>query len=289
MADTLQDLTAYLLDRLRLVQGKLGLDAGQTGPDSCFADAVDSMGMVEFLAVVAEDCGVSSAAVEECAGRRFGTVAELALALQKAGTIPHRAPGGVAASVAAVAPSAVPSDLRRTSWLGAVAIRLPRSTQSAASIDEALHRPRGWLESHAGIHERRIWADEDALAGAAEVGRECLERAGLLAKDVDALLVTSEAPPLLVGLAAAIHHRLHLRPTAVALEVGGECTGFLTALWLARELQHRTGAVLAVAVEAPSAFCDLSPARQARQPRSSAMPPPVPFFVRIRPVRTAFN
>ena len=33
-----------------------------------------------------------------------------------------------------------------------------------------------------------------------------------------ALLVTAEAPPLLVGLAAALHHRLDLRPDTVALE-----------------------------------------------------------------------
>jgi 3-oxoacyl-[acyl-carrier-protein] synthase III len=57
-----------------------------------------------------------------------------------------------------------------------------------------------------------------------------LQEARLLEEEVGALLVTSEAPPLLSGLAAAVHHRLGLRPQTPALEVGGACTGFLAAL-----------------------------------------------------------
>jgi 3-oxoacyl-[acyl-carrier-protein] synthase-3 len=47
----------------------------------------------------------------------------------------------------------------------------------------------------------------------------------------------------------------------MALEVGGACTGFLAALWLARSLLAQTGAVLVIALEAPSRYLDLAPGR----------------------------
>jgi 3-oxoacyl-[acyl-carrier-protein] synthase-3 len=143
--------------------------------------------------------------------------------------------------------------------LAATAVRLPRSVQEAASINTALGRPAGWLEEHAGIRSRRVWHDEDPLAAAAGAGRDCLNRAGVLAEEVEALLVTAEAPPLLVGLAAALHHWLELRPQTAALEIGGACMGFLAALRVAQPLLPRAGAVLVIAVECPSHFLHLEP------------------------------
>jgi 3-oxoacyl-[acyl-carrier-protein] synthase-3 len=146
-----------------------------------------------------------------------------------------------------------------TAWLAATAVRLPQKTQSAAAVNEALGRPSGWLERHAGIEKRYVWDAEDPLAAAAAAGRECLERARLSASEVGALLVTSEAPPLLMGLAAAMHGRLQLGPQTVALEIGNACTGFLAAIWTAQRLLPRTGAVLLVAVEAPTRYLLLKP------------------------------
>jgi len=119
----------------------------------------------------------------------------------------------------------------------------------------------GWLERHAGIRQRYVWGGQDPLAAAAETGRACLQAAGLLEEEVGTLLVTSEAPPLLAGLAPAMHHRLGLRPQTPALEVGGACTGFLAALWLARALVPRVGPVLTVAVEAPTFHLAIEPGK----------------------------
>jgi 3-oxoacyl-[acyl-carrier-protein] synthase III len=66
---------------------------------------------------------------------------------------------------------------------------------------------------------------------------------------VGALLVTSEAPPLAAGLAAALHARLGLPEQTPALEVGGACVGFLHALWLAGRLLPGVRTVLVLAVE----------------------------------------
>src|SRR5438067_3965450 len=85
------DLTAHLVRRLRELQEALGLEARADGPDVRFAEAVDSMGLVEFVGVVADDCGVTPEEVERAAGRRFGSVGELAAALSAAGLTPCQA------------------------------------------------------------------------------------------------------------------------------------------------------------------------------------------------------
>jgi 3-oxoacyl-[acyl-carrier-protein] synthase-3 len=249
---SIHDTTVHVLRRLNEVRQRLDREAMPVDdPNTRFADAVDSMAMVEFLAVLAEDYGVTVREIEECIGHRFGTVVEVAARLYAAGWIPggKRDPSRSAAA-------AVP---RYIGWLAGTAARLPDATQSAASINQALHRPAGWLERHAGIEQRRLWAKQDPLAASAEVGRACLDQAGLRTQEVAALLVTSEAPPLLTGLAAALHERLGLEPTTAALEIGGACNGFLTALWTAQGLLHQRDVVLVVTVEAHTHYLQLQP------------------------------
>jgi len=143
--------------------------------------------------------------------------------------------------------------------LGATVACLPRAAQLATVTDAALGKPAGWLEGHAGIRQRRIWGDQDPLAIAADAARNCLRRTGLLVEQIGALLVTSEAPPVYPGLAAALHHRLDLRPDTVALDIGGACTGYLAALWTGRAILPQVGAALIVAVEAPTRWLKPQP------------------------------
>jgi 3-oxoacyl-[acyl-carrier-protein] synthase-3 len=251
MGKSLDDLTAHLLDRVALVRSNLGYEPDAVQPTARFADLLDSMGMVEFLTVVARDLGVAPGAVEEAVGHRFGTVAEVAERLAAAGLV-------------LAEPRASPAEDRRPGpaplcWLAATAVRLPDTVQPAADLNAALHRPAGWLERHAGIRSRRVWRGQDPLAAAAEAGREALDRSGVLPEEMGALLVASEAPPRLLGLAAALHAALGLRPGAAALEVGGACTGFLTAVWLLHGLLARLGTAVVVALEAPSHFLTVRP------------------------------
>jgi 3-oxoacyl-[acyl-carrier-protein] synthase-3 len=136
---------------------------------------------------------------------------------------------------------------------------LPIRRQSASAINALLHRPPGWLEDHAGMVARCLWDGEDALDVAARTGRAALQKAALPAGASVGLLVTSEAPTVPIGLAAALHQRLGLPPGAVALELGGACTGFLTALWTAQRFLVDTAAVLMLAVEAPSHWLSVRP------------------------------
>src|SRR5262249_29849492 len=85
----LEGLTTHLLQRLRQVPAGLGLDPEDVDDAGArFADLLDSMGLVESVTVLAEDCGVTPGQIERCTDRRFGTVAELAAAMQSAGLLP---------------------------------------------------------------------------------------------------------------------------------------------------------------------------------------------------------
>jgi 3-oxoacyl-[acyl-carrier-protein] synthase-3 len=250
MNDVIADIRTRLLRHVREVRRDLGLAPLPEIDDVRFADALDSMGLVELIGRIADECGVAIEAVERAAGRHFDTVARLARDLAAAGLRPtgpdgERGPGPMPRSFGetmSVAPM----------WLSAASTVLPARTQSAAELNALLGRPPGWLEQHAGITQRRVWGDEDALVAAARAGRQGLERASVALSDVGALLVASEAPPRPVGTAAALHHLLGLTPGVPAVEIGNACTGFLAALWTAQRLLPHAGAVLVIAVEAPS-------------------------------------
>ena len=250
-----RELITHLLNRLHEVRHDLGMQQVSIGADALFAEMLDSMGMVEFIMVLAHDLSVTPEMIEQCVDHRFGTVAELADALDRAGISPKQNEDPQAWPLAVGKVGAV----QDTSWLAATAMRLPDAREPAAALNQALLRPMGWLERHAGILERRVWATQDPLAAAADAARECLERTGLSRPDVGALLVTSEAPPILAGLAAAVHHRLELPKNVVALEVGSACTGFLAALWTAQRLLPRLDVILVVAVEAATRLLQLQP------------------------------
>jgi 3-oxoacyl-[acyl-carrier-protein] synthase-3 len=275
MIDSPETVKTRVLDLLRQVQERLGdptLPHG--GENTSFAEVLDSTAMLEFIASLAEACSVSPETIERCVDRQFTTVGNLAASLHAAGLMPNGTAEGTPGllsgprsekTVRRIAsrgsfPQTIRSpDKPSTIWLGGAAVCLPKVIESASSLDDRLGRPNGWLERHAGIRQRRVWANEDPLDAAAEAGHACLHKSDCRLADVGALLVTSEAPPVLAGLAAATHHRLKLRSSTLALEIGGACTGFLTATWMAQSLVSRVGPVLIVAIEAATRYLKVQP------------------------------
>lgn len=254
MPKSYDDLIACLLARLNWVRDQLGQETLSVDAGTRFADALDSMGFVEFLALVADDCGVPVERIEQASGHRYGTVGQFAAALDASGVCLNKTPSPSRSEFA----SPFDNRERESAWLSASASVLPTQRQSASAIDVMLNRPVGWLEAHAGIRSRCLWDDEDPIESATRAVLDCLGQAGLSPRAVGALLVTSEAPPLLAGLAAALHARIGLSTDAAALEIGGACTGFLSALWTGSRLLREMSAILVVAVEAPSRWLPLA-------------------------------
>lgn len=255
-----KELTHHLLEHIRDVRRGLGVEAAVPDDGALrFADVLDSMAMVEFLLVLGQDLGVPPERIEEAVQHRFTTVADLAAALHHSGFGGMQEARTTILKELPAANTATMSGTSKICWLVATAVQLPDAVQSAAEVNQRIQRPSGWLEERAGILQRRVWGEQDAVAAAARAGRACLEQAAIPAGDVGALLVTSEAPPLAVGLAAALHDELQLPADAVALEIGGACNGFLSCLWLVSKLQPIRPVTLVIAIEAHSRLLLLQP------------------------------
>src|SRR5439155_26237800 len=155
MSPTTQDCLRHLLRRLREVQENLGFKLTEGDPTARLADEVDSMGLVELVAVLAEDSGVRPEVIEQAVGHRFGTVGELAEALASTG-LRFRAGAGVPETSAGMNSGARRAEDTRC-WLSAVTLRLPETIERAEQLDARLGRPVGWLERHAGIRQRYAW------------------------------------------------------------------------------------------------------------------------------------
>src|SRR3954469_20230909 len=118
MSPATQDCLCHLLRRLREVQEKLGFELTDGDPAALVADEVDSMGLVELVAVLAEDSGVRAEVIEQAVGHRFGTVGELAEALASVG-LTCRNEVGVLATSAEMTPAARSAE-KAGCWLSAV-------------------------------------------------------------------------------------------------------------------------------------------------------------------------
>ena len=109
---TPDDLTAHLLCRLHEVRSRLGL-TGEADAQTRFADAVDSMALVEFVGLLADECGVEPTDIEEAVGRHFTTIGELARVLHGASILP----GAGVQTGEAILPASIPATV--PAWLAA--------------------------------------------------------------------------------------------------------------------------------------------------------------------------
>src|SRR4051812_38759394 len=133
-----QVLCDFLLARLQQVERDLGVEPQATDSGVRFADAIDSMGFAEFLATVADACGVSVETITRAAGPQFGSVAELAEVLHRAGLQLQ----GVASPRLERGSSA--NQVRPTlGWLTGAHAVLPCQAEPAASLDARLGKPAG--------------------------------------------------------------------------------------------------------------------------------------------------
>jgi hypothetical protein len=86
MSIATQEMLQHLIQRLQQVQRALGVElVAENDLDARLANQLDSMGLVEYIALLADDCGVAAERIEESVNREFGTLRELAEALGRAG------------------------------------------------------------------------------------------------------------------------------------------------------------------------------------------------------------
>jgi 3-oxoacyl-[acyl-carrier-protein] synthase-3 len=128
-----------------------------------------------------------------------------------------------------------------------------------AELEKTVDTSDEWIRTRTGIRERRL---ADPGVGAADMGaaagRIALERAGLDAKDVDMLLVSTATPDRLLPSTACDVQALLGASNAGSYDFATACSGFLYGLSLAEAHiaagQART--VLVIATERMSSIVD---------------------------------
>ncbi len=117
-----------------------------------------------------------------------------------------------------------------------------------------------WIRERSGIVTRRFAAKDESVVDMAEkAARVALDRAGLAAADIDAVLVATVTWPYQTPSAAAVlTDRLGATP-ASALDISAACAGFCYGVGLANDMVRSGSArnVLLVGVEKLTDFLDL--------------------------------
>lgn len=109
-----------------------------------------------------------------------------------------------------------------------------------------------WITSRTGIKRRRLAAKDESTADLAlKAAGAALADAGLTARDLDEIVVTTDTPEVyLPDTAAFVQQRLGARQVPAYDLAGSGCAGFLLALDIARaRIRDRDRRILVVAVE----------------------------------------
>ncbi|MGD9497738.1 MAG: beta-ketoacyl-ACP synthase III [Armatimonadota bacterium] len=147
----------------------------------------------------------------------------------------------------------------RPAIIAGVGSFVPERVLTNADLERIVDTTDEWIVSHTGIRERRI-ADENQASSdlGLQASRRALEDAGLGPDDIDLVLCATVTPDHFFPVTANImQDRLGARKTP-AFDLLSGCTGFVLALWTARqfiatgELEH----VLVISAEKLTSITD---------------------------------
>lgn len=120
-----------------------------------------------------------------------------------------------------------------------IASAIPPVERTTASLEDGL-RPLyrrlgfkpGWVEAVTGIASRRMWAPgQSAIDGAVEAATTAMQRAGVVADEVDLVISCSVYKPRLEpSMACEIQGALGMGHATANHDVSNACLGFLTGL-----------------------------------------------------------
>lgn len=135
---------------------------------------------------------------------------------------------------------------------------VPSRRIQSTEFDQRWGKPAGWTQRHVGItHRQFAGPDETSSWMAAQASVAALQRAGLQAADMDAIIGVSGVPEQAIPCTAALVQRqLGLQGSGIpAFDINATCLGFLVALDLVASAiaRGRYKRVLLVAGEIASA------------------------------------
>jgi len=111
---------------------------------------------------------------------------------------------------------------------------LPSKVLSNADLEQLVKTSDDWIRTRTGISERRMATEGDVLSDlCVEASRQALEAGGLLAKDIDTILVATVTPDQPIpAMACLVQHKLGAKKAA-AWDQNAGCSGWLYGLHIA--------------------------------------------------------
>jgi 3-oxoacyl-[acyl-carrier-protein] synthase-3 len=111
---------------------------------------------------------------------------------------------------------------------------LPEKILTNADLEKIVDTSDEWITQRSGIKSRHIAADNQTTSDLAiNAARQALERSGLSANDVDAVIVATTTPDqTFPSVAAKVQAALEI-PPGIAFDVQAVCSGFVYALAIA--------------------------------------------------------
>jgi 3-oxoacyl-[acyl-carrier-protein] synthase III len=137
-----------------------------------------------------------------------------------------------------------------TAGIASIAVAVPDLVVENEEIAAPLGIDSSWISSRTGVLRRRRASEESLVDLSASAGSRALELARLDPADVDLVLVATFTPDELQPHAAPQVAARVGTAGAGAIDVGAACTGFLSALSLARSQVEVGGARAALVVGA---------------------------------------
>lgn len=125
----------------------------------------------------------------------------------------------------------------RRAKISSVGTYVPPKLLTNADLEKIVDTTDQWIMERTGIRERHIVSDgmatSDLAAGAA---RQCLERAGVDAADVDCIIVGTVTPDMLFPATACLVQKKIGASKAWGFDLSAACSGFLYSLQVGAKL-----------------------------------------------------
>jgi len=113
---------------------------------------------------------------------------------------------------------------------------VPPTVVTNDSLAAYLPTSSAWIERHLGLRERRVVKELDTADLACAATGYALDAAGLMATDIDLLIVATTTPARIAPATASLVAERLGAGRAVAFDIAAVCSGFMYALSLARHM-----------------------------------------------------
>ncbi len=136
---------------------------------------------------------------------------------------------------------------------------VPEKVLTNTDLEKIVETSDEWIIKRTGIRERRIAAEDQSTSDLAlEAARMALDRAGIAAEDLDAIILATLTPDTYCPAGACYVQNLLGATNACAFDLSAACTGFVYGITVGASLV-RTGVhknVLVLGAETLSRFID---------------------------------